>query len=55
MRQRKFEARGLEDNWALLPALDKESIVLGENITVLLSAVGQPPGCREVLVSEYSQ
>lgn len=46
MPWRKYEARDLEDNRVFAPALDKESVVSGESLAVLLSAVGQPPGLQ---------
>ena len=55
MWQRKFKAQGLEDNWALLPVLDKESVVFGENILSFCAELDGLQDCSEVLVSEHSQ
>lgn len=41
-----LEPRTFQDNGALLPALDKESVISGESIIVPLSTVGHSPGLQ---------
>ena len=46
MPRGKSEAQDVEDNRAFAPAPDKDSVVSGESLAVLLSAVGQPLGLQ---------